>query len=190
MTVRVTCPACGCRGDVEAFLVEEEAKRMAAGFADLEPALGRAVLRYLRLFKPAKTELRLSRAATLIAELVEMVSAGTVCKDERTNQRRPAPVAVWVEALEKMLGNPPSDTPISNHHYLRVVAYGVAGEHQARGPVAPVTGPTIHRTGISPEKPVDQLGAQLEWLRSQLQYKQIDQATYEKKVAELRGAQA
>jgi hypothetical protein len=190
MTVRVTCPACGCRGDVEAFLVEEEAKRMAAGFAELEPALGRAVLRYLRLFKPAKTELRVTRAATLVNELVEMISAGTVCKDERSGQRRPAPVAVWVEALEQTLSKPPLDTPLSNHHYLRAVAYGVAGEHQARGPVAPVTGPAVRKTGISPEQPVDQVGAQLEWLASQLQYKQIDQATYEKKVAELRGAQA
>lgn len=190
MTVRVTCPACGCRGDVEAFLVEEEAKRMAAGFAELEPALGKAVLRYLRLFKPAKQELRAGRAAALIADLVEMISAGTVCKDERSGQRRPAPVAVWVEALEQTLAKPPLDTPLSNHHYLRAVAYGVAGEHQARGPVAPVTTPTVRRTGISPEQPVDQVAAQLAWLASQLSYKQIDQATYEKKVAELRGAQA
>jgi hypothetical protein len=188
MTVRVTCPACGCRGDVEAFLVEEEAKRMAARFAELEPALGKALLRYLRLFKPAKQELRSARAAALIADLVTLIEAGTVCKDERTGQRRPAPIPVWVEAIEQMLANPPTDTPLSGHAYLRAVAFGVAGD-QLRNtgkPAAPAS--TTRATGISPERPVDPVQAQLDWLRSQLQYNQIDQATYEKKVAELRAA--
>lgn len=187
MTVRVTCPACGCRGDIEAFLVEEDAKRMAAGFAEMEPALGRAVLRYLRMFKPAKQELRASRAATLVADLMALITAGTVCKDERGGQRRPAPVAVWVDALEQMLANPPSTTPLTNHHYLRAVAYGVAGEHQVRGPQIPAGAGGVRPTGSSPVRDHgDDLQAKLDWLRDQLKYKQIDQAEYEKKVAALK----
>lgn len=188
MTVRVTCPACGCRGDVEAFFADDEAKRLAARFAPMEPTLGRLVLAYLRLFKPAKTELRLSRAATLVDDLVAMIETGTVCKDERTAQRRPAPQAVWTEALEAILAKPPSETPIGNHHYLRSIAYSIAGEHQVRVPAPPVgSGGGIRPTGSSPSRGVDDTQGKLDWLADQLKYKQISQPEYEKKVAEIRG---
>lgn len=188
MSVRVTCPGCGCRGDVEAFMVEEDAKRMAAGFAELEPALGRAMLRYLRVFKPIKRELSAARAARIIADLVAMVETGTVCKDERSGQRRPAPIAVWVEAIDKLLAAPPADLPLPNHSYLRSIVFTIAGEHQGRAPVRS-DAPAVRHTGISPERPVDRVQEQIEWLGDQLRYKQIDQSTYEKKVADLRAKQ-
>lgn len=131
MSVRLTCPACGCQGDAEAFLVEDEAKRFAARFAGMEPALGRAVLGYLRLFKPPKQALRLARAAKLVEELVELIEPGTVCRDERNGSRRAAPQAIWAAAMEQMLSNPPSGLPLANHHYLRAVVWGLAEEAAA-----------------------------------------------------------
>lgn len=188
MSVRVTCPACGCRGDVEAFMSDEDGKRLAAQFAEMEPALGRAVVRYLRMFKPAATELRLARAVTIVADLVALIQAGSVCKDERTNQRRAASPAVWAEAIEQLLSAPPSDLPLRNHHYLRAIAYGVAGEHAQRAPVAPASTAAVRPTGISPIREIDPREERLMWLRDQLRYKQITQAEYEKKVAELGAA--
>lgn len=131
MSIRLTCPACGCQGDAEAFLVEDEAKRFAARFAGFEPALGRAVLGYLRLFKPSKQALRLARAAKLVEELVELIEPGTVCRDERNGSRRTAPQAVWAAGMEQMLSNPPSGLPLANHHYLRAVVWGLAEEAAA-----------------------------------------------------------
>lgn len=131
MSVRLTCPACGCQGDAEAFLVEDEAKRFAARFAAMEPALGRAVLGYLRLFKPARQALRLARAAKLVEELVELIEPGTVCRDERNGARRAAPEALWAAGMEQMLVSPPSGLPLANHHYLRAVVWGLADEAAA-----------------------------------------------------------
>lgn len=187
MSVRVTCPACGCRGDIEAFLSDDDGKLLAAMFAEMEPALGRAVVRYLRVFKPAATQLRLARAVAIVAELVTLIEAGTVCRDERSNQRRPCSPAVWAEAIEQLLGAPPSDLPLRNHHYLRAIAYGIAGEHAQRAPVAPASTAAVRPTGISPIREIDRREEQRMWLADQLRYGQIDRDTYEKKVAELGG---
>lgn len=186
MPIRVTCPACGCRGDVEAFMVDDDAKRLAAQFAGLEPALARAALAYLRLFRPPARELRMARAARIVDELVALVQTGTVCRDERTGQRRPAPPAVWTAALEQMLAAPPSE-PLTNHNYLRAVAWGAAGEYSQRSghAVAPTT--TVRHTGISPERPRDPLWEQQEFLRTQLTYGQITREEHDRQLAALRG---
>lgn len=151
MTLRATCPACACEADVEAFFVEPDAKRLAARLAEVEPALGRSVLGYLRLFKPAKTALRLSRAVRIVDELLALVEAGTVCKDERSGLRRPAPPAVWAAGIEQMIGQRDRLTlPIDGHGYLRAVVFGLAEEALARAERAREEG---LRTGRRPAAP-------------------------------------
>lgn len=132
MSLRFTCPACGCVGDVEAFLIEDEAKRLAVSFAAMDPSLGRAVLSYLRLFKPHSQALRLGRATKIVGELVALVEAGTVCRDERGDVRRAATPSMWAAGIEQMLASPPSGLPLSNHHYLRAVVFGIADSSEAK----------------------------------------------------------
>lgn len=132
MSLRMTCPACGCVGDAEAFLVEDEAKRLAVSFAAMDPALGRAVLSYLRLFKPHSQALRLGRAVKIVGELVDLVGSGTVCRDERTEVRRAATPSMWAAGIEQMLASPPSGLPLANHHYLRAVVFGIADTTEAK----------------------------------------------------------
>ena len=78
--MRTTCPDCGCRGHINAFLLEEEGKRLAVTVAAMPPELGRAVLAYLGLFKPAKQGLRMGRAVKLAQEVADLVASGTVCR--------------------------------------------------------------------------------------------------------------
>jgi hypothetical protein len=132
MSMRLTCPACGCVGDVEAFLVEDEAKRLAVSFAAMDPALGRAVLSYLRLFKPHSQALRLGRAVKIVSELMALVESGTVCRDERSDVRRAATPSMWAAGIEQMLASPPSGLPLANHHYLRAVVFGIADTTEAK----------------------------------------------------------
>lgn len=132
MSLRLTCPGCGCVGDVEAFLVEDEAKRLAVSFAAMDPALGRAVLSYLRLFKPHSQALRLGRAVKIVSELMALVESGTVSRDERTDVRRAATPSMWAAGIEQMLSSPPSGLPLANHHYLRAVVFGIADTTEAK----------------------------------------------------------
>ncbi len=119
------CPSCGFSGDLEAFLIEPEAKRAIARVAALEPALGRVLGPYLRLFGNGKRGVQLRRAVKLIDELVTMVDVGSVCRDERVGVRRKATAAMWAAGVEQVVSNPPSGA-LQNHHYLRAVVFGLA----------------------------------------------------------------
>lgn len=129
--MRLTCPCCASEFPIEAGLIEADGKRLAAQLGNMEPVLARAVLGYLRLFKPAKHGLRMARASKLIAELEALIRTGQVCRDERTGVHRPATPAMWATGIEHMLANPPSG-PLQNHHYLRAVVFALADKADAQ----------------------------------------------------------
>lgn len=130
--MRATCPECGAQAHLSAFFAEDDGKRLAALLAGMQPELGRAVIGYLGLFKPAKTALRLARALKIAQEVAELVAAGTVCKDERTGVRRPALPAHWSAGIEQMLAQRDRLTlPLDGHGYLRAVVFGLADKQDA-----------------------------------------------------------
>lgn len=131
MSLPGTCPSCGYHGELEAFLIEPDAKRAVARAAALDAGVGRALPAYLRLFVAGKRGLRLSRAVTLIEDLAELIDAGTVCADERVGVHRPAIASMWAAGMEKVLAKPPSGLPLTNHHYLRKVVFGIADDADA-----------------------------------------------------------
>lgn len=130
--MHVTCPSCHEAFPIAAGFLEADGKRLAALLAEMEPVLGRAVLSYLRLFKPAKQGLRTSKAVKLVAELDALVREGSVCRDERTSARRAATAAMWAQGIEQMLQQTERLTlPLANHHYLRAIVYGIADQADA-----------------------------------------------------------
>ncbi len=130
--MRGTCPGCGEQSHITSFFVEDDGKRMAACVAKMEPVLGRAVIGYLSLFKPAKTALRLARGAKIADEIAALVAEGTMCKDERNGVRRAASVAQWAAGIETMLVQRASLTlPLENHNYLRSIVFSLADKADA-----------------------------------------------------------
>ncbi|MCP3048348.1 hypothetical protein K6X13_14795 [Xanthomonas euvesicatoria pv. allii] len=130
--MRATCPECGTQAHVAAFFVEDDGKRLAVIVATMPPDLGRATLAYLGLFKPAKTSLRIGRAAKIAAEVAELVATGSVCKDERAGVRRPASAGMWAAAMEQMVTQRAAlSLPLESHGYLRAVVFGLADKADA-----------------------------------------------------------
>jgi hypothetical protein len=129
--VQLNCPCCGTEFPIEAGFIEGDGKRLAALFAAMDPALGRAVLGYLRLFKPAKQGLRLARAVKIAQELIALIDAGRVCSDERAGVWRAAPAALWAAGIEQLLATPPAGLPLGGHNYLRKVVFTLADKHEA-----------------------------------------------------------
>ena len=165
------CPSCGFAGDVEAFLIEPDAKRVIARVAALDPVLGRAVAPYLRLFAAGTRGVQLRRAVRLIDELVALVDAGTVCRDERGGVRRPASPALWAAGIEQMLANPPSG-PLQNHHYLRAVVFGLAdsADATAERQREETARRGRHRVGESPAAKADPLADAMAYVRQMVEY--------------------
>ncbi|HFH4022063.1 hypothetical protein [Pseudomonas aeruginosa] len=127
--MQLQCPCCGEQFPIEAGFADADGKKLAAMLAGLDPKLGRAVLNYLRLFSPAKRGLRMTRAIKLLEELLDLVNAGTVQKDARTNDSKPAPPRIWTAGIEQMLiARDRLSLPLDNHNYLRTVVYGIAND--------------------------------------------------------------
>lgn len=93
------CPSCGFSGEIEAFLVDPEARRAIARAAALEPAIGKLVGPYLRLFASGKRGMQLRRAVALIDELAALIVR--------------QPLAVWVE---RFAGTDCCVTPVLGAH--------------------------------------------------------------------------
>ena len=185
--MRLTCPCCDTEFPIEAGFSEADGKRFAALVAELEPALGRAVLAYLRLFKPNKTALRLSRATRIVDELMMLVRAGTVCRDERAGMRRPADQTVWAAGIEQMLAAREGlSLPLDNHNYLRAVVYGLADKADAKAEHArEAAARTRIAAGSSLAAPGEsRLDAQLRWLRQQFERGQITESQHQESIAD------
>lgn len=155
--MQVQCPCCGEQFPIESGFADADGKRLAALLAGIEPKLGRAVVGYLRLFSPAKRGLRMTRAIRLVEELLDLVNAGTVQKDARTNETKPAPPRLWAAAIEQMVtGRDRLQLPLENHNYLRAVVWGIASDPALAKAVAPAK-PT--RSATTPQQDIqDKIG--------------------------------
>lgn len=127
--MQLQCPCCDAIFNIEEGFTSIEGKQLAALFAELEPPLGKAVLSYLRLFNPAKRGLKLSKAIKVVEDLIVLVKAGSVTRDARTHETKPATIKMWVAGIEQMLEQRSKLTlPLNNHNYLRAIVYGIASD--------------------------------------------------------------
>lgn len=183
--IQLTCPCCQTQFPIEAGLLDDDGKRLAAVFAAMEPDLARALLGYLRLHKPATRALSQRRAARLVAEVVELVGLGEVTRNGAT---RPAPPQVWVQAMEQMLeGRERLRLPLSGHGYLLEVAFGQADKIDAQAEKAREermrSGRRADSATPAQETPLQR---KLAWLRQQLNYGALTQEQFEAEVAAAR----
>ncbi len=188
--MQLTCPTCAAEFPLDAGFIDSDGKRLAALFAAMEPVLGRAALTYLRLFKPPKNALRAARAAKIVQQLVALVDAGTVCRDERGGVRRQATHAMWAAGIDQMLdGKHKLELPLANHNYLRAVVFGLADQADAdmERKMEMQMRAGNHRR-VEPEK-ADPLRERLAWLKTQLDYGAITREEYDTQMlAARRGA--
>ena len=169
-------------------MLDADGKRLAALLAGMDATLGRAVVGYLRLFKPAKTALRTARAAKIVAELDALVRIGQVCADERGGVRRPATAATWAAGIEQILAAPPTGLPLTGHGYLRKIVFGLADQADARAERSQhdTMRAGHHRaaqSGVSPPVPrEDPLQAALAHLKQLFDYGHFNEREYRVKV--------
>lgn len=173
---------------MESGLADDEGKRLAAQFAEMEPKLGRAVLAYLRLFSPAKRGLRTSRAIKLIEELMLLIKEGSVTRDARTSDRKPASAALWVSGIDQMLGQRDRLTlPLENHHYLRAVVFGIASDPQQARQAQLAAPSVVKQKGQTPQQIIQE---QIGRIEGDVLLKIISKEEGERRLAALLGERA
>lgn len=192
--MQLCCPVCGTEFPIEAGWAEADGKRLAALLAGFDPAVGRAAVGYLRLFKPAKTALRAAKALRLVDELGALVASGRVCRDERGGVERPAKPAHWAAGMEQMVERRAGlSLPLDSHNYLRAVVFGIADfadaaaerarEDAARNRPASPAPPTSAAVAPDTESPREKA---LAWIDQQLHFGLITKEDAERQRAAAR----
>ena len=126
--MRLTCPACGCHGDMELFVSLDDYKRAMGVLMELPGQLAPLGLRYLRLFRPKGKTLTGSKSVRVVTELRDLVAKETIqWEGGRVLPNRPE---YWVAGITIMLDRAEAGKlerlPMANNNYLRSVAYGQA----------------------------------------------------------------
>lgn len=127
--MKTRCPACGAVASLD-VLIEHDAARDAVrqAFALSDP-LGKALVRYLGLFRPPARELTFTRVAGLLSELLPDIDRGRIT---RSGREWPAPRAAWIGAIEVVVAAPNLKRPLKSHGYLYEVIAGQANGAEAK----------------------------------------------------------
>lgn len=157
--MRLTCSACGASASLDAAIAHEGAREAVIIALQLPAPLGKLLVQYVALFRPASRQLSLDRLAALLGELLPLIEAGRI---ERGGRIWAVPIDAWKAALEDMIAKRDKLTlPLKSHGYLLEVIAGQAGkveaaaetskESRSRG-VTPVGAHASHRGFKTPEK--------------------------------------
>lgn len=139
MNMRLTCPACGATSSLDA-LVGHEAARSILVQALEQTQVGKRLIRYVALFRPAQRQLSWERTASLLGELLDMVREARI---ERHGRIWAAPSEVWIEAIDEILKRRDEGkltVPLKSHGYLLEIITGQAGKAEAAAETGKETG--------------------------------------------------
>ena len=115
---------------LDALLASEGAREAVMTALQLPAPLGKALVQYLALFRPAQRQLSFDRVNSLLGELLPMIQSGKI---ERNGRLWAAPVESWRQGIEEMLAKRGSLTlPLKGHGYLLTIIAGYADKIEAR----------------------------------------------------------
>lgn len=173
-----TCAVCGAEESLDMLLgrmvTDDQMRHLVADVIHMSVPLGRDVVRYLRLFKPAKQRLRLSKAREVLAELLPDMKRAYI---DRKGRRWVVSLDMWRKGFEAVFESADKGAlraPLAGNAYLYEVLMRLANqvegkaeaqrEHerrtvppalreQAAGPVLEPAAPFVIQTVPAPQGP-------------------------------------
>lgn len=129
--MKLACPSCGALMSLDVIVAHDGAREAVQIALQLPAPLGKLLIQYVALFRPAKRQLTLDRLAALLGELLPMVQSETVRRD---GKRYRVPQEVWAAALQEMTernARKPFDRPLTSHGYLLEILVSKASAAEA-----------------------------------------------------------
>lgn len=124
--MKLNCPACGATASLDVLIGNDGAREAVMTALKLPAPIGKLLVQYVALFRPAQRQLSFDRVANILGELLPMIEAGRI---ERSGRQWPAPLDYWKAALEDMLAKRDRLTlPLKGHGYLLEVIAGMANK--------------------------------------------------------------
>lgn len=128
--MKTTCPACGAMASLDVLIGHEGAREAVMAALQLPAPLGKLLIQYIALFRPAARNLSMDRLASLLGELQPMIADATISRNGRAWS---APQDYWKMALEEMVAKRDSLTlPLKSHGYLLAIIAGYSDKAEAK----------------------------------------------------------
>ena len=129
--MNIKCPNCGAVHSLDSLINDAEASAVLKAVLEMDAELGKAAIRYIGLFRPAKSQLSWARTAKLLNELLPMIKAQEVARD---GVCFPAPAEAWIYGFNETVNARDQGrlkTPLKSHGYLYEILAGWVGQSSA-----------------------------------------------------------
>lgn len=129
--MNVKCPNCGAVHSLDSLINDAEASAVLRTVLEMDAELGKAAIRYIGLFRPAKSQLSWARTAKLLSELMPMIKAQEAVRDGVSS---PAPAEAWIHGFNETVNARDQGrlkTPLKSHGYLYEILAGWVGQPSA-----------------------------------------------------------
>jgi len=116
--MNVKCPNCGAVHSLDALINDAEASAVLKAVLEMDAELGKAAIRYIGLFRPAKSQLSWARTAKLLNELLPMIKAQEAARD---GVCFPVPAEAWIHGFNETVNARDQGRlklPLKSHGYL------------------------------------------------------------------------
>lgn len=128
--MKTTCPACGAVSSLDVLLGNDGAREAVMAALEMPAPVGKLLVQYLGLFRPAQRQLSFDRVANILNELLPMIRDAKI---ERGGRIWSAPQEYWKSAIEDMLTKRDRLTlPLKNHGYLLTIIESYSNKAEAK----------------------------------------------------------
>ena len=136
--MNIKCPNCGAVHSLDSLINDAEASAVLRAVLEMDAELGKAAIRYIGLFRPAKSQLSWARTAKLLNELLPMIKAQEAARD---GVCFPAPAEAWIHGFNETVNARDQGRlklPLKSHGYL----LEIVSQWQGSGLPSPQSSPT------------------------------------------------
>ena len=136
--MNIKCPNCGAVHSLDSLINDAEASAVLRTVLEMDAELGKAAIRYIGLFRPAKSQLSWARTAKLLNELLPMIKAQEAARD---GVCFPAPTEAWIHGFNETVNARDQGRlklPLKSHGYL----LEIVSQWQGSGLPSPHPSPT------------------------------------------------
>lgn len=136
--MNIKCPNCGAVHSLDSLINDADASSVLRAVLEMDAEMGKAAIRYIGLFRPAKSQLSWARTAKLLNELMPMIKAQEVVRDGVSS---PAPAEAWIHGFNETVNARDQGRlklPLKSHGYL----LEIVSQWQGSGLPSPQPSPT------------------------------------------------
>nr|WP_314765849.1 hypothetical protein [uncultured Neisseria sp.] len=136
--MNIKCPNCGAVHSLDSLINDADASSVLRAVLEMDAEMGKAAIRYIGLFRPAKSQLSWARTAKLLNELLPMIKAQEAARD---GVCFPAPTEAWIHGFNETVNARDQGRlklPLKSHGYL----LEIISQWQGSGVPSPQPSPT------------------------------------------------